>query len=206
MTDKEYAIFSAVGVAKLFRILFSVPLIVFLALRIKFKTHSSNYFSPHQTNNLLAFPQIRPVPSRTGQAHSFSPPSLSMSDQSPGGIQASQVKALEVDLKEAVALLQAEREANAEAVARLKAEAVARFDAERAAKEAVARLDAERKTNAEAVARLNAEKEEAAAHLDAERKAKDEAVRKLTTVVAEINSDATLQACLRNPGNGLALY
>ena len=44
-------------------------------------------------------------------------------------------------------------------------------------------LKAERKAKAEAVARL-----------DAERKAKDEAVKKLTTVVAEINSDATLQA------------
>ncbi|GMI09798.1 hypothetical protein TrVE_jg7395 [Triparma verrucosa] len=36
--------------------------------------------------------------------------------------------------------------------------------------------------------------EAAASQLDAERKAKDEAVKKLKTVVAEINSDATLQA------------
>ncbi|GMH56789.1 hypothetical protein TrST_g10899 [Triparma strigata] len=81
-------------------------------------------------------------------------------------IPASQLESLKAELKQAVALLQAEREAKAEA----------------------ARL------NAEAVARLNAEKEEAVAQLDAERKAKDETVRKLTTVVAEINSDATLQA------------
>ncbi|GMH92310.1 hypothetical protein TrST_g2879, partial [Triparma strigata] len=60
--------------------------------------------------------------------------------------------------------------------------------------EAVASLKAEREASAEAVARFQAEKKEAAAQLDAERKAKDEAVRKLTTVVAEINSDATLQA------------
>ena len=60
--------------------------------------------------------------------------------------------------------------------------------------EAVASLKAEREANAEAVARLNAEKEEATTQLDAERKAKDEAVKKLKTVVAEINSDATLQA------------
>ena len=82
-------------------------------------------------------------------------------------IPASQLESLKAELKEAVALLQAEREAKAEA----------------------ARL------NAEAVARLNAEKEEAVAQLDAERKAKDEAARKLTAVV-EINShsDATLQA------------
>ncbi|GMH88310.1 hypothetical protein TrST_g6939 [Triparma strigata] len=79
----------------------------------------------------------------------------------------------EAALKEAVALLEAEREANAEAVARFQAEkeeAAAQLDAERKAK------DAERKAK------------------DAERKAKDEAVRKLQTVVAEINSDATIQA------------
>ncbi|GMH90528.1 hypothetical protein TrVE_jg4181 [Triparma verrucosa] len=80
-------------------------------------------------------------------------------------IPASQLESLKAELKEAVALLQAEREAKAEA----------------------ARL------NAEAVARLNAEKEEAVAQLDAERKAKDEAARNLTAVV-EINSDATFQA------------
>ncbi|GMI10087.1 hypothetical protein TrVE_jg4413 [Triparma verrucosa] len=81
---------------------------------------------------------------------------------------------------------------------KVKDEAASELAAERLLKEAAAaQLDVERKAkeaNAEAVARLNAEKEEAAAQLDAERKAKDEAVRKLATVVAEINSDTTLQA------------
>ena len=81
-------------------------------------------------------------------------------------IPASQLESLKAELKEAVALLQAEREAKAEA----------------------ARL------NAEAVARLNAEKEEATNQLKAQLEEKDEAVRKLRTVVAEINSDAALQA------------
>ncbi|GMI15626.1 hypothetical protein TrVE_jg49 [Triparma verrucosa] len=84
--------------------------------------------------------------------------------QSPG-IQASQVKALQTELKKTVALLKAECEANAEAVARL--------DEECAAKEASAEVVGEVKAKLEA---------------------KDEAVRKLQTVVAEINSDATLQA------------
>ncbi|GMI10892.1 hypothetical protein TrVE_jg640, partial [Triparma verrucosa] len=91
---------------------------------------------------------------------------MSETPKIPDGILASQVKALEAELKEAVALLEAEREANAEAVARFQAEK----------EEAAAQLDAERKAR------------------DAERKAKVEAVRKLATVVAEINSDATLQA------------
>ncbi|GMH95955.1 hypothetical protein TrVE_jg11901 [Triparma verrucosa] len=46
----------------------------------------------------------------------------------------------------------------------------------------------------EAVARLNAEKDKATTQLKAQLEAKGEAVRKLTAVVAEINSDATLQA------------
>ncbi|GMH91631.1 hypothetical protein TrVE_jg5557 [Triparma verrucosa] len=70
---------------------------------------------------------------------------------------------------------------------------------------ALALLVAERRANAqlrvekdEALDRLRVrhtlQLEEAAAQLDAERKAKDEAVKKLKSVVAEINSDATLQA------------
>ena len=71
-----------------------------------------------------------------------------MSESNPDTILAPQVEALQAELKEAVALLYAER----------------------------------------------AEKEEAVAALKSQLKAKDEAVRKLTSVVAEINSDATLQA------------
>ena len=82
-----------------------------------------------------------------------------------------------------------------EAALREKEAAAAQLDVERKAKEeATAQLDVERKAklvNAKAVARLNAEKEDAIAQLLRE---KDEAVRKLQTVVAEINSDTTLQA------------
>ncbi|GMI00377.1 hypothetical protein TrST_g3150 [Triparma strigata] len=69
-----------------------------------------------------------------------------MSDsQIPDGTQASQVKALEAELKDALTSLQAERESKAEAVARIKAEAAAKLDVERKANmEAVARLSAER--------------------------------------------------------------
>ena len=105
-------------------------------------------------------------PLNTLSPHPTRQPPMSETPKIPDGILASQVKALEAELKEAVALLEAEREANAEAVARFQAEK----------EEAAAQLDAERKAR------------------DAERKAKVEAVRKLATVVAEINSDATLQA------------
>ena len=69
-------------------------------------------------------------------------------------------------------------------------------------------LEKEKKLKDEAESELAAERllkeaaqrreEAAAAQLDAERKAKDDAVKKLTTVVAEINSDATLQARRRH--------
>ena len=80
--------------------------------------------------------------------------------------------ALKSELKEAVASLQAERKANAsntEAVASLQAELVS--------------FQAKHEADTETVARLNDQLQ-----------AKDDAVRKLKTVVAEINSDATLQA------------
>ena len=86
-------------------------------------------------------------------------------------------KTVQEELDKALALLVEERRANAQLKAE-KDEAQARHT-----------LQLE-----EAVALLNAEKDEATAQLDAERKAKDEAVRKLTAVVAEISSDATLQA------------